>query len=130
MLHVYLARELAKVGLLNGSSVLSYAGFFTVNKTFNSNMYFWFFPSQVNIAAAFSSLFTARRYTLRGLSHHNSVRLSVCLSVCLSVTLVDCVHMVQPTIMISSPHGSPMILVFGDITIIPKFEGGHRERGR
>jgi len=30
-------------------------------------------------------LFTARRYALRGLSHRNSVRLSVCLS----VTLVD-----------------------------------------
>ena len=51
------------------------------------------------------------------------VILSVCLSVCLSVTLVDCVHIVRPTIMISSPHGSPIILVSGDITFIPKFEG-------
>ena len=59
-----------------------------------------------------------------------SVRLSVCLSVCLSVTLVDCVHMVRPTIMISSPYGSPIILVSGDITIIPKFEGGHPAPGR
>ena len=52
-------------------------------------------------------------------------------SVCLSVTLVDCVHTVQPTIMISSPYGSrsPVILVSGDITIIPKIEGGHPERG-
>ena len=55
---------------------------------------------------------------------------SVCLSVCLSVTLVDCVHMVRPTIMISSPYGSPIILVSGDITFIPKFEEGHPERGR
>ena len=54
---------------------------------------------------------------------------SVCLSVRLSVTLVDCVHMVQPTIMISSPYGSPIILVSGDITFIPKFEGGHPKRG-
>ena len=53
----------------------------------------------------------------------------VILSVCLSVTLVDCVHMVRPTIMISSPYGSPIILVSGDITFIPKFEGG-TERGR
>jgi len=36
-------------------------------------------------------------------------------SVCLSVTLVDCVHMVRPTIMISSPYGIPIILVSGDI---------------
>ena len=53
-----------------------------------------------------------------------SVCLSVCPSVCLSVTLVNCVHMVRPTIMISSPQGSPIILVSGDITFIPKFEGG------
>jgi len=59
-----------------------------------------------------------------------SVRPSVRPSVCPSVTLVDCVHMVLPTITISSPYGSPIILVSGDITIIPKFEGGHPERGR
>jgi len=55
------------------------------------------------------------------------VILSVCLSVYPSVrpsvTLVDCVHMVRPTIMIFSPYGSPIILVSGDITCIPKFEG-------
>jgi len=45
-----------------------------------------------------------------------------------SVTLVNCVHvhMVRPTIMISSPYGSPIILFSEDIT--PKFEGGHPER--
>ena len=59
-----------------------------------------------------------------------SVRPSVCLSVCPSVTLVDCVHMVRPTIMISSPYDSAIILVSADITFIPKFEGGHPERGR
>jgi len=57
------------------------------------------------------------------------VILSFCLSVCLSVTLVDCVHMVRPTMMISSPYDSPIILVSGDITFIPKFEGVHPERG-
>ena len=40
------------------------------------------------------------------------VNLSVCPSVCLFVILVDCAHMVQPTIMISLPYDSPMILVF------------------
>lgn len=39
------AQQLAKVGPLNGTSVVSYAGFLTVNKTYNSNLYFWFFPS-------------------------------------------------------------------------------------
>jgi len=33
--------------------------------------------------------------------------------------------MVRPTIMISSPYGSPIILVSVDITLIQKFEGGH-----
>ena len=56
------------------------------------------------------------------------VILSVCLSVRLSVTLVDCVHMVRPTTMISWPHGSLIILVSGDIKFIPKFEGEHPER--
>ena len=71
------------------------------------------------------SIFTVRR-SLHGICYSNSVRPSVRLS----VTLVDCVHMVRPTIMIFSPQGSPIILVSGDITIIPKFEGGHPERGR
>ena len=70
-------------------------------------------------------IFTVRRSALHGLSDRNSVRPSVRLS----VTLVNCVHMVRPTIMISSPHGSPIILVSGDITIIPKFEGGHPSEG-
>ena len=72
------------------------------------------------------SLITVRRFALHGLSYRNSVRPSVRLS----VTLVHCVHMVRPTIMISSPYGSATILGPGDITIIPKFEGGHPERGR
>jgi len=75
-------------------------------------------------------VFTVRRYALHGICDSNSVRPSVCPSVCLSVTLLDCVHMVRPTIMISSPYGSPIILVSGDITFIPKFEGGHPKRGR
>ena len=74
--------------------------------------------------------FTVRRYALHGLSYRNSVCPSVCLSVRPSIKLVDCVHMALATIMISSPYGSPIILVSGDITLIPKFEGGHPERGR
>jgi len=70
-------------------------------------------------------LVTVRRSALHGLCDRNSIRLSVCLS----VTLVDCVQTVRPTITISSPHGSPIILVSEDIKVIPKFEGGHPERG-
>jgi len=44
-------------------------------------------------------------------------------SVCLFVTLVYGVHVVPPAIMISSPYGSTMILVFRNIRFIPKFEG-------
>ena len=78
----------------------------------------------------FLLLITVRRYALQGLSYRNSVRLSICLSVRLSVTLVHCVHMVRPTIVISSPYDSPIILVSGGFTTIPKFEEGHPERGR
>jgi len=53
----------------------------------------------------------------------------VCPSVRLSVTLVHCVHTVRPMTMISAPYGSPIILVSGDIKLIPKFEGDHPERG-
>jgi len=37
--------------------------------------------------------------------------------------------MVRPTITISSPHGSPMIIVFRDTRFVPKFKGGHPELG-
>ena len=71
-----------------------------------------------------TAIFTVRRYALHCLI------VIVILSVCLSVTLVDCVHMVRPMIMISSPYGSSIILVSGDITFIPKFEVGHPTQGR
>ena len=57
-------------------------------------------------------LFISRRHAKRGLSHRKCVCLPVCPSVRPSVTLVDCAHTVRPTITISSPYGSPMILVF------------------
>lgn len=39
------ARKLATVGHLDGTDMISYSGFLTVNSTFNSNMFFWFFPT-------------------------------------------------------------------------------------
>ncbi|MBN3272857.1 CPVL carboxypeptidase, partial [Polyodon spathula] len=35
------------MGPLPGANVKSYSGSLTVNKTYNSNLFFWFFPSQV-----------------------------------------------------------------------------------
>jgi len=44
------ARIKAKVvGLPNAPEVESYSGYLTVNEEFNSNMFFWFFPSKVVI---------------------------------------------------------------------------------
>ena len=39
-------RKRAQVVLPQWPQMESYAGFFTVNSRFNSNLYFWFFPSQ------------------------------------------------------------------------------------
>ncbi|XP_042345213.1 probable serine carboxypeptidase CPVL [Plectropomus leopardus] len=39
------ARKLSLVGDLPGANVKSYAGYLTVNKTYNSNLFFWFFPA-------------------------------------------------------------------------------------
>ncbi|XP_018596088.1 putative serine carboxypeptidase CPVL isoform X1 [Scleropages formosus] len=40
------ARKLSLVGPLPGANVRSHSGYLTVNKTFNSNLFFWFFPAQ------------------------------------------------------------------------------------
>uniref|UniRef100_A0A8D2ZCQ9 Probable serine carboxypeptidase CPVL n=1 Tax=Scophthalmus maximus TaxID=52904 RepID=A0A8D2ZCQ9_SCOMX len=39
------ARKLSEVGDLPGANVKSHAGYLTVNKQYNSNLYFWFFPA-------------------------------------------------------------------------------------
>jgi len=39
------ARERSLVGKLPGANVKSYAGYLTVNKKYNSNLFFWFFPA-------------------------------------------------------------------------------------
>ncbi|XP_017281911.1 probable serine carboxypeptidase CPVL [Kryptolebias marmoratus] len=38
------ARKLSVVGDLPGANVKSYSGYLTVNKQYNSNLFFWFFP--------------------------------------------------------------------------------------
>ena len=79
---------------------------------------------QLLISVENALVFTERRYALHGICYRNSV----CPSVRPSVTLVDCVHRVRPTITISSPQGSPIILVSSDITFIPKFRGSPQAR--
>jgi len=71
------------------------------------------------------TIFTVRR-SLHGICYSNSV----CPSVRPSVrhTRGLCPHG-STYDHDSSPQGSPIILVSGDITFIPKFEGGHPERG-
>ena len=45
-----LGRNLSRVvGLEPMKNVESYAGFFTINETHNSNMFFWYFPAEVSI---------------------------------------------------------------------------------
>ena len=41
-----LARNLSQVHLQSEYSYLSYSGYLTVNKTCNSNLFFWFFPAK------------------------------------------------------------------------------------
>ncbi|XP_047454159.1 probable serine carboxypeptidase CPVL [Mugil cephalus] len=48
------ARKLSLVGTLPGANVKSYAGYLTVNKTCNSNLFFWFFPAHM-VGSASSS---------------------------------------------------------------------------
>lgn len=43
------ARNQAKVNHPEFLDVESYAGYFTVNKIFNSNLFFWYFPAKVRI---------------------------------------------------------------------------------
>jgi len=62
--------------------------------------------------ATWNTIFTVRRYVCTVFVIEI---LSVCPPVSPSVPLVHCVHMVRPTIMISSPYGSPIILVSEDI---------------
>ena len=43
-----IAREKAEVHHVKMEDVKSYAGYLTINKEYNSNIFFWYFPSKVN----------------------------------------------------------------------------------
>ncbi|XP_066485018.1 LOW QUALITY PROTEIN: probable serine carboxypeptidase CPVL [Tiliqua scincoides] len=45
-------RQLSLVGPLPGANEKSYSGYLTVNKTHSSNLFFWFFPAQVQAETA------------------------------------------------------------------------------
>jgi len=72
--------------------------------------------------------FYARKQLLLSarLSHHNSVRPSVCLS----VTWVDQSKTVQARITKFSPSAAWKTLVSGTVKLFHKFEGSHTERRR
>ena len=40
-------------GLTNTEHIASYSGFFTVDRNYNSNLFFWFFPSTVSLLLLF-----------------------------------------------------------------------------
>lgn len=46
------ARKLSSVGPLTGANVKSYSGYLTVNRSYNSNLFFWFFPAQIKPESA------------------------------------------------------------------------------
>lgn len=49
-------KEIQRMAMVDGVDELKpfpgYSGFFTVNKTYNSNLFFWYFPAQVDPANA------------------------------------------------------------------------------
>lgn len=45
-------RRLSAVAPLQGLNLVSYCGFLTVNKTYNSNLFFWFFPAEIQSSTA------------------------------------------------------------------------------
>ncbi|XP_045683966.1 probable serine carboxypeptidase CPVL isoform X2 [Phyllostomus hastatus] len=45
-------RRLSAVPPLQGLDLVSYCGFLTVNKTYNSNLFFWFFPAKMQSSTA------------------------------------------------------------------------------
>nr|CAD7260612.1 unnamed protein product [Timema shepardi] len=49
------AKKASRVGVLEGAErIESYSGYITVNKSFNSNLFFWFFPAEVSKNQALS----------------------------------------------------------------------------
>lgn len=85
------ARKLSMVGKMPGANVKSYSGYFTVNKTFNSNLFFWFFPAQMVSSAASSTAW------------HSLILL------CSAVSKISCFFVVVVEELKSSPHYSPLI---------------------
>ena len=90
---------------------VSYSNFIGHNESVAESTLSWFLPRDDMRCAVLVIVILSVRPSVR-LSH--------------SWTVSTCFDL---RIMISSPYGSPIILLFGDITFIPKFEGSHPERG-
>ena len=61
------ARKRAQVVLQDWPKMESYAGFLNVNPEYNSNLYFWFFPSQSKPSSDPVILWLQVSYTIRNL---------------------------------------------------------------
>lgn len=54
--NIEVGKNLSRVGPLEGTTVVSYSGYLTVNPTYNSNMFFWFFEALVSFIIIFFSI--------------------------------------------------------------------------
>lgn len=66
------ARKLSLVGGLPGANVKSYAGYLTVNKQYNSNLFFWFFPALM-VGSRFFFFFFLTTWTFQFTGFHAAV---------------------------------------------------------
>jgi vitellogenic carboxypeptidase-like protein len=57
-------QKMAAINLDDLKAFPGYSGFFTVNKTFNSNMFFWYFPAQTNSDTAPTLLWLQGKFFL------------------------------------------------------------------
>lgn len=67
------ARKLSLVGGLPGANVKSYAGYLTVNKQYNSNLFFWFFPALMVGSRFFFFFFFLTTWTFQFTGFHAAV---------------------------------------------------------
>lgn len=52
------------MGPLPGANVKSYSGYLTVNKSYNSNLFFWFFPAKVGLYSTFKLRLSIKTLTI------------------------------------------------------------------
>nr|CAD7204550.1 unnamed protein product [Timema douglasi] len=85
------AKKASRVGVLEGAErIESYSGYITVNKSFNSNLFFWFFPAEtLQYTSLVSGPSTTKHIRLSDSQLLNDVILSVYSSPMTSLVLLD-----------------------------------------